>query len=158
MQRGKCSKTQHAHEVHEIAFVAIFSHGFFAECFTVKRKTDSISTFIRRMTTAETARAVGLLQQYVSSTLPVCLGPRLWNADVRNDWLPENDELSLVCRELRHLSVGDICSVLRKKWLTCRIPAPCRGIPTALALFSVVIRRMMMVMLSVFLLRETCSK
>ena len=37
-----------------------------------------------------------------------------------------------------------ICKHFWEKLLTCRIPAPCRSIPTALAPFSVGIRRMMM--------------
>ena len=67
---------------------------------SIKRKTDYISTIIRRMITADAARVVGLLQHYVSLTLPVCIGPRSLNADVRNDWRPENDEFSFVYRKL----------------------------------------------------------
>ena len=59
------------------------------------------------ITTAERARAVGMLQQYISITLPFCLGHRSMNAGVRNAWRPENDEFSLVYRKLRPLSAGD---------------------------------------------------
>ena len=72
-----------------------------------KRKTDNISIIIRRITTAERARAVGMLQQYVSITLFVCIVHRSLNAGVRNPWRPENDEFSSVYRKLRHLSAGD---------------------------------------------------
>ena len=37
-----------------------------------------------------------------------------------------------------------ICKHSREKCLTCRIPAPCRTIPMALAPFSVVIRQILM--------------
>ena len=75
---------------------------------SLKRKTDNISIILRRITTADRARAVGMLQQYVSITLPVCIGHRWLNAGVRNAWRPENDEFSLVYRKLRHLSAGDL--------------------------------------------------
>ena len=74
---------------------------------SLKRKTDNISIILRRITTAERARAVGLLQQYVSIALPVCIGHSSLNTGVRNAWQPEIDEFSLVCRKLRHLSAGD---------------------------------------------------
>ena len=74
---------------------------------SLKRKTDNISIILRRITTAERARAVGMLQQYVSITLPVYIGHRSLNAGVRNAWRPVNDEFSLVYRKPRHLSAGD---------------------------------------------------
>ena len=74
---------------------------------SLKRKTDIISIILRRITTAERARAVGMLQQYVSITLPVCIGHGSLNTGVRNAWQPEIDEFSLVCPKLRHLSAGD---------------------------------------------------
>ena len=74
---------------------------------SLKRKTDNISIILRHVTTAERARSVGMLQQYVSIALPVCIGHRSLNTGVRNAGQPEIDELSLVCRKLRHLSAGD---------------------------------------------------
>ena len=74
---------------------------------SLKRKTDNIPIILRRITTAERARAVGMLQQYVSITLPFCLGHRSLNAGVRNAWQPENEEFSLIYYKLRHLSSGD---------------------------------------------------
>ena len=71
---------------------------------SLKRKTDNISIILRRILQQ---RAVGMLQQYVSITLPVCIGHRSLNTGVRNAWQPEIDEFSLVCRKLRHLSAGD---------------------------------------------------
>ena len=52
-------------------------------------KTDNNSIILRRTTPADRARAVGMLQQYVSITLPVCTGHRLLNAEVRNAWRPK---------------------------------------------------------------------
>ena len=112
---------------------------------SLKRKTDNISIIIRRIITAEKARAVGMLQQYVSITLFVCIDHRSLNAGVRNVWRPENDEFSLVYHKLRHLSAGD--RDLKTSWekcLTFPIPAHCRSIPSSLAHSSVVIRCMMM--------------
>ena len=37
---------------------------------SLKRKTDNISIILRHITTRERARAIGMLQQYVSITLP----------------------------------------------------------------------------------------
>ena len=74
---------------------------------SLKRKTDNISIIIRRITAAERARAVGVLQQNVSITFPVCIGHWSLNTGVRNAWRPENDVFSLVYRKLRHLSAGD---------------------------------------------------
>ena len=74
---------------------------------SLKRKTDIISIILRRITTAERARAVGMLQQYVSIRLPVCIGHGSLNTGVRNAWQPEIDEFSLVYPKLRHLSAGD---------------------------------------------------
>ena len=73
-------------------------HDSFAECDTEKKKTDSVSIILWRITTAERARAVDV---------PICIGHRWLNAGVRNAWRPENDEFSLVYRKLRHLSAGD---------------------------------------------------
>ena len=105
---------------------------------SLKRKTDNISIIIRRITTAERARAVGMLQQYVSITFPVCIGHRSLNTGVRNAWRPENDVSVwfIVNCDICQQETG-ICKHSRKKLLTCRIPAPCRSIPTALAPFSV---------------------
>ena len=74
---------------------------------SLKIKTDNISISIRRITTAERARVVGMLQQYVSITLPVCIDHRSLNAGVRNAWRPENGEFRSVYRKLRPLSAGD---------------------------------------------------
>ena len=74
---------------------------------SLKRKIDNISIIIRRFTIAERARAIGMLQQYVSITLPVCIGHRSLNTGVRNAWRPENGVFSLVYRKLRHLSARD---------------------------------------------------
>ena len=50
---------------------------------SLKRKTDNIFIILRLITTAERARAVGMLQQYVSSiTLLICTGHRSLNASV----------------------------------------------------------------------------
>ena len=87
-------------------FFFFLSHNSFAECFT-KKKTDNTSIILRRITKEERARAVGMLQQYVSITLPVCIDHRSLNAGVRNAWRPENDEFSLVYRKRRHLSAGN---------------------------------------------------
>ena len=53
---------------------------------SLKGKTDNISIILGHITTAEGARALGMLQQYVLITLPVCIGHRLLNAGVRNAW------------------------------------------------------------------------
>ena len=74
---------------------------------SLKRKTDNISIIQRRITTTERARGIGMLLQYVSITLPVCIGHRSLNTGVRNAWRPENNEFSLVYRKLRHLLVRD---------------------------------------------------
>ena len=74
---------------------------------SLKRKTDNISIILCHITTPERARAAGMLQQYISITLPVCIGHRSLNAGVQNAWRPENDEFSLVYHKLRHLSAGD---------------------------------------------------
>ena len=74
---------------------------------SLKRKTDNISIIVRRITTAERARAASMLQQYVSITLSVCIGHGSLNAGVRNAWRLENNKFSLVYRKLRHLSAGD---------------------------------------------------
>ena len=71
---------------------------------SLKRKTDNISIFIRRITTAERARAA--LQQSISITLPVCIGHRSLNAMSEMPGDPENGEFSLVYHKLRHLSAG----------------------------------------------------
>ena len=74
---------------------------------SLKRKTNSIFSILRRITIAEGARAVGMLQQYVPITLPVCIGHGSLNTGVRNAWQPEIDEFSSVYCKLRHLSAGD---------------------------------------------------
>ena len=78
-----------------------FSHKSFAECFPEKKNRQHVHY--------HTAYdySIGLLQQYASLTLPVSIRPRSLNADVRNDWRPENDALTMVCRKLRNLSAGD---------------------------------------------------
>ena len=75
VQRGKCSKTQNAREAREIAFAAIFRSHYLLNA-SLKGKTDNISIILWRITTAEMAKAVGMLQQCVSITLPVCIGHR----------------------------------------------------------------------------------
>ena len=72
-----------------------------------RKKQQQFSIIQRRITTAERARAVGVLQQYISITLAVCIGHRSLNAGVRNAWRSENDEFSLDYRKLRNLSVED---------------------------------------------------
>ena len=74
---------------------------------SLKIKTNNISISIRRITIAERVRVVGILQQYVSITLSVCIDHRSFNAGVRNAWRPENEEFSSVYRKLLHLSAGD---------------------------------------------------
>ena len=109
---------------------------------------------------AERARAVGLLQQYVSLMLPVCIGPpivecrRSKQVAIWKIWVQFG--LSQTATFVRRRP--GFFNILRKKWLTCRVPAPCCGIPTVLALFYVVLRHMIMEMLSVFLSNETFSK
>ena len=51
---------------------------------SLKRNTDNISIILQRITTAERARAVGMLQQYASIKFPICTGQRSLNAGVRN--------------------------------------------------------------------------
>ena len=95
---------------------------------SLKRKTDSISTILWRITTAERARAVVMLQQHVSIKLLVCIGHRSFNTGVRNAWRPENDEFSFVYRKLRYYSAGDLDLYrFRGKRLTYRIPTPYRS-------------------------------
>ena len=79
-------------------------HNSFAECFTVNRQHFHHPTAY--YCSKERARAIGMLQQYVSITLSVCIGHRSLNAGARNAWGPENDEFSLVYRKQRHLSAG----------------------------------------------------
>ena len=65
----------------------------------------------------ERASTIGLLKQYELITLHICIGPQSLNVSVQFDWRPEN-EFSLVCCKLRHLSVGDqnkFCKHSRKK-------------------------------------------
>ena len=82
---------ENARGAREIAFAAFV---FFFYLIThllnalLKRKTDSTSIILRRITKAERARAVGMLQQYVSITLPVCIDHRSLNAGVQNAWPP----------------------------------------------------------------------
>ena len=111
---------------------------------SLKRKTDNISIILRRITTAERARAAGMLQQYVSITLLFYIGHRWLNAGVRNAWRPENDEFCLIYRKLRHLSAGNQDLSTFSGQTSCRLPAPCPSILTALVPFSVVICFMMM--------------
>ena len=86
---------------------------------SLKRKTDNISIILRRITTAERARAVDVLQQYVSITLPICIGHRSLNAGIRNAWRPENDEFSwfIVNCDICQQETG-ICKHFREKPLT----------------------------------------
>ena len=146
MQRGKCSKTQNARGARKIAFAAFFFY-LITNLLdaSLKIKIDNISISICRITTAERAKVVGMLQQYVSITLSVCIGHQSLNAGVRNAWRPENDELVwfIVNCDICQQETG-ICKHSREKRLTCRIPAPCHSIPLALAPFSVVIQSMMM--------------
>ena len=51
-----------------------------------------------------------------------------------------------------------LCKHYRGKMASCRIPAPCRGIPTALVLSAVVVRRMIMELLFVFLLSDSVNE
>ena len=82
------------------------SNNSFAECFTEKKNRQHFHHPTAYYYSRERARAVGMLQQHVSITLPICIGHRSLNAGVRNAWRPENDEFSLVYRKLRHLSAG----------------------------------------------------
>ena len=75
MQRGKCSKMQNARGPREITFAIFFFQTNHLLNVSLKRKTDNISTIIRRMTTADVARTVGLLQQYVSLSCPSAQAP-----------------------------------------------------------------------------------
>ena len=84
----------------------VLSHISCAECFTERKNRQHFHHPTVYYYSRE-RRSVGMLQQYVSITLPVCVGPRSLNAGVRNAWRPENDDFSLVYRELRHLSAVD---------------------------------------------------
>ena len=77
-----------------------------------------------------------MLQQYVSITLSICIGHRSLNAGVRNAWRPENDEINMGYRKLRHLPAGgrDLSAFSGKRLTNCLL-ASSRNIPTALAPF-----------------------
>ena len=79
-------------------------------------------------------------QQYVSITLSVCIDHRSLNAT--SEMSGELKMMSSV-RFIVNCDIcqqeTEICKHSREKCLTCRIPASCRSIPTALAPFSVVI-------------------
>ena len=70
---------------------------------SLKRKTNSIFTIMRRMTTAEGTRADGPLKQYVWLTLHIHITTRSLHTHIRNVWRPSNDDFSLFHHELRHL-------------------------------------------------------
>ena len=74
---------------------------------SLQRKTDNIFTIIRRMDTAERARAVGLLTAIRTDYVAYLHRPLIVECR-RPKWLATvNEEFSLVCRKLRHLTVGD---------------------------------------------------
>ena len=108
VQRGKCLKTQNARGARAIAFAASFILTTHLLNASLKRKTDNIWIIVPRVTTAEKAIAVGMLQQYVSITLTVCIGHRSLNAGVRNAWRPKNYEFSLLYRKMLYLSAEDL--------------------------------------------------
>ena len=70
---------------------------------SLKRKTNSIFTIMRRMTTAEGTRADDPLKQYVWLTLHIHITTRSLHTCIRNVWRPANDDFSLFRHELRHL-------------------------------------------------------
>ena len=144
MQRGKCSKTQSARGAREIAFTAIFISQLI--CWMLHWKENE--------TTFPSSYGV-LLQQGEQEPL-VCY------SNTYQLRCPLYRPPIVECRRPKCLATWKWCLVwyivrcdicqqetrirkhFREKRLTCRIPAPCHSIPTALAPFSVVIRRMMM--------------
>ena len=105
------------------------SHKTFADCFTEKKNRQHFH------------HPTAYYYSRESKSSWYAISHRSLNAGARNARRPENDEFSLVdiCQQ-----EIEICKHFREKRLTCRIPAPCRSIPTALAPFSVAIRRMIM--------------
>ena len=109
MQPGKCSKKAKCMWSSRDCICNNFYLSVHLLNASLKRKTDNISIILWSITTAERARAFGMLQQYASITffLPVCIGHGSLNTGIRNAWQPEIDEFSLVYHKLRHLSAGD---------------------------------------------------
>ena len=107
MQRGNAQKGKMHVELARLQLQHFFYLTTHLLNASLKINRNNISTIPRRISTAKRARAVGVLHQYVSITLPVCIGHRSLNAGVRNAWRPQNGEFCLVDRKLRHLSAGD---------------------------------------------------
>ena len=62
-QKEKARKSKMNVEIESLDLQHLLSQNSLADCFT-KRKTNNIFTKMRRMTTAESTRAAGPLQQY----------------------------------------------------------------------------------------------
>ena len=82
-------------------------HNSFAGCFIENKNRQHFHQHTAYYYSRERARVVGMLQQYVSITVSVCIDHRSLNAGVRNAWRPENDDFNSVYHKLRHLSAGD---------------------------------------------------
>ena len=114
------------------------SHNSFAECLNEKKNRQHFhhpSAYYYSRESKSRWYVTAIRIYYVVRSL---------NPGVRNARRPENYDFSLVIVNC------DICQQetgiskhFREKWLTC-MPAPCRVMLTALAPFSVVIRRIMM--------------
>ena len=102
---GSARKHKMHVELEKLHLQQFLSHKSFAECFTEKKNRQHF-IIIRRMTTAETARAVGLLQQYVSLTLHFCISPRSLNASIQNGDLKMMSSVCFVVN-CNKLSAGD---------------------------------------------------
>ena len=96
------ARKRKVHVFRKSSFVAFLSYESLAECFT-KKKNKKNFTIMRRMTTAESTRAAGPLQQYVWLTLLIHISPRPSNTCIRGVLRPENDDFGLFCHELLHL-------------------------------------------------------
>ena len=101
--RGKCSKTQKCTWRSKLFICSICYLTIHLLNVSLKRKTNSIFTIMRRMTTAESKKADGPLKQHVWLTLHIHITPRSLNTCIRTVWRPANDDFSLFRHELRHL-------------------------------------------------------
>ena len=128
------------------------SHNSFAGCFTRNKNRQHFHQHTAYYYSIERARVVGMLQQYVSITLSVCIDHRSLNAGVRNAWRPENDEFSSVYRKMRHFVSRrpGFVNILGKNVLLIIYQHLAISIPLALSPFYVVILRMMMQMVVCF--------
>ena len=126
---------------------------------SLKRKTNTIFTIMRRMTTAEGTRADGPLKQYVWLTLHIhittchCLHASEMFGDLQ---MMISVCFVMNCDIFQQKSW--ICKHFCEKWFSCRQPTPFCSLKMRFALFSVVTCRIRMEMFSVFLFNETLSK